>query len=98
MMLGIMPSSLNNLKPWANQEIHSLSFLGVETPQMLKRLKRQKPLGMKSYTIVGFSGGKCKELADHCIQIEIDDMQISEDFQCIIGHMIMQWFKLSSTS
>ena len=41
----------------------------------------------------GISGGKCNELADLCIHIEIDDMQISEDFQCITGHMIMQWLK-----
>jgi D-sedoheptulose 7-phosphate isomerase len=63
------------------------------SPNVVEAIKTAKAVGMKSYAIVGFSGGKCKELADRCIHIEIDDMQISEDFQVIIGHMIMQWLK-----
>lgn len=48
-------------------------------------------LGMKTFAILGFSGGKCKELAQVPIHFAIDDMQISEDMQVIIGHMCMQW-------
>lgn len=40
--------------------------------------------------IIGYDGGKAKELLDLCIHVKINDMQISEDFQLIIGHMIMQ--------
>ena len=58
---------------------------------VLEAIKTAKTLGITSYAIVGFSGGKSKELADHSIHIELDDMQISEDFQCIVGHMLMQW-------
>jgi len=61
------------------------------SPNVVEAIKTAKTLGITSYAIVGFSGGKCKELADHCIHIELDDMQISEDFQCIVGHMLMQW-------
>jgi D-sedoheptulose 7-phosphate isomerase len=68
------------------------------SPNVVKAIETANDLGMKSYAIVGFSEGKCKELADHCIRIEFDDMQISEDFQFIVGYMIMQWLKLSSTS
>ena len=55
--------------------------------------KTANDIGMKKYSIIGFTRGECKKLADHIIHIEIDDMQISEDFQCIIGHMIMQWLR-----
>ena len=48
-------------------------------------------LKMRSYAIVAFDGGRCKELADHSIHFEIDDMQIAEDTQLIIGHLCMQW-------
>ena len=71
------------------------------SPNVVEAIKKAKLLGMQTYAIVGFSGGKCKELADHCIHIELHDMQISEDFQCIVGHMIMQWLKrdkISSTN
>jgi D-sedoheptulose 7-phosphate isomerase len=61
------------------------------SPNVVEAIKTAKTLGITSYAIVGFSGGKCKELADHSIHIELDDMQISEDFQCIVGHMVMQW-------
>ena len=63
---------------------------------MVEAIKTAKALKITSYAIVGFSGGKCKELADHCIHIELDDMQISEDFQCILGHMLMQWLNLNN--
>ena len=46
---------------------------------------------MSSYAIVAFDGGRCKELADHSIHFEINDMQIAEDTQLIIGHLCMQW-------
>ena len=46
---------------------------------------------IKSYAILGFSGGLCKELADVAIHFEVDDMQIAEDMQLIVGHMLMQW-------
>ena len=46
---------------------------------------------MKTFAILGFSGGRCKELAQNSIHFEIEDMQISEDLQLIVGHMCMQW-------
>ena len=31
------------------------------------------------------------EICDQSIHVEIDDMQIAEDAQTIIGHICMQW-------
>ena len=53
--------------------------------------QQAKVMGVKSYAVVGFGGGKAKELADVPIHIPIDDMQIAEDFQMIVGHTVMQW-------
>ena len=50
---------------------------------------------MKSYAILAFSGGECKDLADKSIHFEIDDMQIAEDTQLIVGHLCMQWLTLN---
>jgi len=61
------------------------------SPNVIKALEQAKKIGMKSYAILGFSGGKCLELADVPIHFPIDDMQISEDLQMITGHMIMQY-------
>ena len=40
-------------------------------------------------TIVGYSGGKMKEIADYSIHADINDMQISEDLHMILDHMMM---------
>ena len=60
---------------------------------VINAIETAKNLEIESYAILGFNGGKCKQIADHCIHIEVNDMQIAEDFQCIIGHMIMQLLK-----
>ncbi len=51
---------------------------------------------LKTFAIVGFSGGRCKEIAQVPIHFPIDDMQISEDLQTIVGHMCMQWLSQNS--
>ena len=48
-------------------------------------------IGMTTFAILGFSGGKCKEIAQHPIHFDVDDMQIAEDLQLIAGHICMQW-------
>lgn len=69
-----------------------LAFSGSgNSPNILRALEEAKRIGMRSYAVLGFSGGKAKALADTAIHLPIDDMQMSEDTQLIIGHMIMQW-------
>ena len=51
---------------------------------------------IKTYAILGFEGGKCKQLADVPIHFPVSDMQISEDMQLIVGHMLMQWLHLNT--
>lgn len=61
------------------------------SPNILKALAKAKELGVKSYAILGFSGGKAKAMADVPVHFAVDDMQISEDLQLVVGHMVMQW-------
>ena len=53
-------------------------------------LKMAKKLDVKSYAILGFNGGKAKKLADIPLHFKVDDMQISEDIQIIISHLLMK--------
>ena len=48
-------------------------------------------IGLKTYAITAFNGGKCKSIADQTIHFPINDMQIAEDTQLIVGHLCMQW-------
>jgi D-sedoheptulose 7-phosphate isomerase len=61
------------------------------SPNILKVLEQAKDMGVKSCAILGYSGGKAKAMADLSLHFAIDDMQIAEDMQLILGHMIMQW-------
>ena len=47
--------------------------------------------GLKTYAILAFDGGKSLKIAKHPIYFPINDMQIAEDLQLIIGHLCMQW-------
>ena len=58
---------------------------------VINALKKAAQIGMKSYAILGFSGGECLQLANHPIHFAVDDMQIAEDAQLIVGHLCMQW-------
>ena len=61
------------------------------SPNILRALEQARSMGVRSFAILGYSGGKAKALAEVPIHFAIDDMQISEDLQLIITHMIMQW-------
>ena len=58
---------------------------------IIKVLEQAKEITVKSFAILGFNGGKCKQLADVAIHFPVEDMQIAEDLQLIVGHMVMQW-------
>ena len=58
---------------------------------VVNALEMGNKLGMETFAVLGYSGGKCKGIAKHPIHFAIDDMQIAEDLQLIIFHMAMQW-------
>lgn len=61
------------------------------SPNIVKGLEQANAMGMKTYAVLGYSGGKAKALASVPIHFPVSDMQISEDMQLVVGHMIMQW-------
>ena len=40
--------------------------------------------------LCGYRGGRLKELAQHVVWADVDDMQLSEDVHAIFGHIVMQ--------
>lgn len=61
------------------------------SPNIVSALERARSMKIKSYAILGYTGGRCKDLADVAIHFPVDDMQIAEDMQLVVGHMLMQW-------
>ena len=58
---------------------------------VINAINKAKSKGVKTYAIVAFSGGICKEIAHESIHFKINDMQIAEDAQLVVGHLCMQW-------
>jgi D-sedoheptulose 7-phosphate isomerase len=61
------------------------------SPNIIQALKMGESIGMKTCAILGFTGGKCKDMVQLPIHFEVNDMQISEDMQLSVGHICMQW-------
>ncbi len=56
---------------------------------VVKAIEYAKSLGATVIGLVGYDGGKVKELADHCIHVKIDNMQIVEDVHMVMDHVMM---------
>ena len=65
------------------------------SPNILLAVEQAKKMQIKSFAVLGYSGGKCKDIVDVPIHFPIDDMQIAEDLQIIVGHMLMQWLYIN---
>lgn len=60
------------------------------SPNVVKALRQAKTSSMKSFALLGYSGGACKDLADVVLHFPVEDMQIIEDLQLVVGHMLLQ--------
>jgi D-sedoheptulose 7-phosphate isomerase len=61
------------------------------SPNILKALEQARTMGLRSYAILGYTGGRAKAMTDVPIHFRVDDMQLSEDLQLIVGHILMQY-------
>lgn len=56
------------------------------SPNIIKALEVAKQRNTKTLGMLGFSGGKAKNMVDILLHTEVDDMQVAEDMQLMIGH------------
>ena len=63
---------------------------------IINGLQYCKKNGIKTFAILGYDGGQAKKIVDHPIHVPISDMQISEDMQIIIGHILMRWLSMQN--
>ena len=60
------------------------------SPNIIRALEMANNLSMNTIAILGYTGGACLDAAQQVIHFPINDMQMSEDLQLIVGHMFMQ--------
>lgn len=57
---------------------------------IIHAVEAAKELKLTTCGILGFDGGTLKNMVDIAIHCDINDMQISEDMQLVIGHILMK--------
>ncbi len=57
---------------------------------VLKAIEYANQNGGVTFGLVGYDGGKLKQLAQSCIHVNINDMQITEDLHMVMDHLIMK--------
>ena len=86
---GIATASLRILlAETAERPVHARA--ASDNVGSLRVLEKAREMGVTSYAVLGFDGGKAKTICDVLIHFETNDMQIAEDAQLILGHMIVQ--------
>ncbi|QNI95445.1 D-sedoheptulose 7-phosphate isomerase [Synechococcus sp. A15-127] len=68
------------------------------SPNIVKVLEAANQMSIKTYAIIAFNGGRCKDIAKKIIHFEINDMQVAEDTQLVVGHLCMQWLNSNKPS
>ena len=61
---------------------------------IIKALTTANQMGVETFAILAFDGGHCKKITKTPIHFAINDMQIAEDTQLVVGHLCMQWLNL----
>ncbi len=61
------------------------------SPNIVNALNTGNEIEMVTCSILGFDGGKSKNIAQLTLHFPIHDMQASEDLQMIVGHICMKW-------
>ena len=93
--LGYDRIFLEQLAVLANPGDIAIALSGSgNSPNIIKALEYCRDNQIQSFSILGFSGGQAKLLSDHAIHVPVEDMQISEDLQLVVGHLMMQWLYL----
>ena len=62
---------------------------------IIKAIETADKLKIRTFAILGFDGGKAKKLVQYPIHFNINDMQISEDMQLIVGHICMKYLSVN---
>ena len=61
------------------------------SPNILRAIESAKESKMAAVGFLGFDGGQAKGLVDLCMHFPVHDMQIAEDLQQVVGHMLTRW-------
>jgi len=84
----IFAEQLKNLLE-AGDLLIALSGSG-NSENVIRAVRYANDHGATTLGLCGYSGGRLKEIAQHVVWVEVQDMQLAEDMHAIFGHIVMQ--------
>lgn len=57
---------------------------------VLRAVRYANDRGAVTLGLCGYSGGVLKQIAQHVVLVNVNDMQLSEDIHAMFGHLVMQ--------
>jgi len=66
------------------------------SPNILEAIKAAKEMGVETFGLLGFQGGKAKEILDDYLLVESENYGIVEDIHGIVNHLVADWLKKNS--
>lgn len=56
---------------------------------VIKAIEYGNEVGAETIGLVGYDGGRLKEIAKYCIHVEVNNIQMVEDVHLVLDHMMM---------
>jgi D-sedoheptulose 7-phosphate isomerase len=63
------------------------------SPNVLEAIRYAKSREVETIALVGYDGGRLRELVDYCIHVPVHDMQKVEDVHLAMNHLMMTALK-----
>jgi D-sedoheptulose 7-phosphate isomerase len=76
----------------ANDVVLGISGSG-NSPNVLEAVRYARSRGVETIGLVGYDGGRLRELVDYCIHVPVHDMQKVEDVHLAMNHLMMTALK-----
>lgn len=75
-----------------NDVLITISSSG-NSPNVVRAIEAAKEMNITTIALTGFTGGKCRELADICVHVDIQEYEATEDVHQAIMHMIAKYIR-----
>jgi len=66
---------------------------GGNSPNVVNACRAARERGLVTVALVGFAGGRLKDIADHVLHVPVDNYGIVEDTHQAVVHLISQFLK-----
>ena len=71
-------------------------WLVTNSPNVLRAVEFANYRGVETLAIVGYDGGKLKQISQYSFHVPSFDMQLCEDIHLMFGHLVMKTLCVSS--